>query len=431
MNTRVLLILSLLVNAALAGWLLVGPRFTESEHVSLDGVPVKADAAIDKPAEAAAALALGARVVTITNAAATLDWRAVESADYKQYIANLRAIGCPEKTIRDIITADVNELFKEREKQSRAASTNKFQFWKTGMQMFAQAFDEEKIKAEQQLRKEKRDLLTELLGSAPEEKVDLAAAALGGAQLMEQMLDFLPADKQAAVADVIQKYQARMMKDLGQGGFDADSMKDITKIQKEMEGELAKFLTPQEIEDYNLRMSNTANMMRFTLASFEPTEQEFRDIFKQKKEFEDQFGFIPMPPGDKAEREKYDAAKKTMDEQLKQTLGDRYADYERAQDFSYQGIYNVAQRQGLPRQTANQVYDMKKAAEAEAKRVRADTALSQEQRTAALQGIQAETERSIRTTMGDKAFESYQKNPTASWLKNLAPKPVNAVGTTK
>ena len=30
-------------------------------------------------------------------------WRDVESPDYPVYIANLRAIGCPEQTIRDII----------------------------------------------------------------------------------------------------------------------------------------------------------------------------------------------------------------------------------------------------------------------------------------------------------------------------------------
>jgi hypothetical protein len=35
-------------------------------------------------------------------------WNQVESPDYPTYVANLRAIGCPEQTIRDIITADVH-----------------------------------------------------------------------------------------------------------------------------------------------------------------------------------------------------------------------------------------------------------------------------------------------------------------------------------
>src|SRR4051812_6817760 len=33
-------------------------------------------------------------------------WKEVESPDYPTYIANLRDIGCPEPTIRDIIIAD-------------------------------------------------------------------------------------------------------------------------------------------------------------------------------------------------------------------------------------------------------------------------------------------------------------------------------------
>src|SRR5207245_2433798 len=41
-------------------------------------------------------------------------WNEVETADYPTYIANLRAIGVPEQTIRDIIIADVNALYARR-----------------------------------------------------------------------------------------------------------------------------------------------------------------------------------------------------------------------------------------------------------------------------------------------------------------------------
>src|SRR5438477_10715956 len=42
------------------------------------------------------------------------NWSSVESADYKRYIANLRATGCPEETVRDIIIADVDKLLESR-----------------------------------------------------------------------------------------------------------------------------------------------------------------------------------------------------------------------------------------------------------------------------------------------------------------------------
>jgi hypothetical protein len=34
-------------------------------------------------------------------------WTQIESTNYSEYIANLRSIGCPERTVRDIVTADV------------------------------------------------------------------------------------------------------------------------------------------------------------------------------------------------------------------------------------------------------------------------------------------------------------------------------------
>src|SRR5438552_3974170 len=42
------------------------------------------------------------------------NWAQVESTDFKNYIANLRAIHCPEETIRDIIVAEVEKLYAAR-----------------------------------------------------------------------------------------------------------------------------------------------------------------------------------------------------------------------------------------------------------------------------------------------------------------------------
>jgi hypothetical protein len=41
-------------------------------------------------------------------------WAQVESSDYPTYIANLRGIGCPEQTIRELIAADLDDLFAPR-----------------------------------------------------------------------------------------------------------------------------------------------------------------------------------------------------------------------------------------------------------------------------------------------------------------------------
>ena len=44
-------------------------------------------------------------------------WSQIESSDYRIYIANLRRVGCPERTVRDIIKADVESLYTARRRE--------------------------------------------------------------------------------------------------------------------------------------------------------------------------------------------------------------------------------------------------------------------------------------------------------------------------
>jgi hypothetical protein len=411
MKTNVLLPLSLALNVALAGavvWLARKPVAQPAAPAGdAPSAPARSggDAKPDAPAETAPA-----------RAAQPFDWRMVESENYKQYIANLRAIGCPEETIRDIIVADVNKLFASR-RQALKTTTNRFEYWKA-RNFFGAMFDPERIEKEQALAREKRELLKELLGSAPEEKPDLFA----GFNPLEAMLDFLPAEKQTAVFELFQQWQAKMARAMRGGAPDGEGFSQMQKNQKEMEAELAKILTPQELEEYQLRLSPTAMAMRMQLAAFDPTEEEFRQIFAVRKKFDEQFNPMAAATMDAAERERMNAARKEMEQQLKNLLGEtRYADYARAQDWTYQSIYRVAERQGLPKDAAVKVYEMKQIAEEQASKVRQDNALTPEQRQRALEGIRSETENSVRAVFGEKGFEAFRRQPGAAWLRNLAP----------
>jgi len=427
MNARLWLIVSLGINVALAAYIVAGRR-TPSEGVSpSQTMALPTDTTAPAGASPVPAPGKAGRVVTVTNLLeASFDWRQVESADYKKYIANLRAIGCPEETIRDIIIADVDKLFEDRRKALRAANTKKFEYWKGGMEMFAGLTDEKKIEQHQALAKERRDLLIQLLGSAPEEKLDVTAMWGGGDGLndmMTQMLDFLTPAQQTQVIELEQKFNAKLMKAMGDSGGGEEAASEMMKVQKEKEAELAKFLTPEELEAYQLRMSQTAMMMRFQLASFEPDEQEFVEIFRATKAFQEEFGMMGRPQ-DKEGQAKFDAADKAMKEAMKEKLGDRYADYERAQDWQYNQLHAVAKKNGVAKEATVAVWDMRKAAQDEAGKVRNDKSLSTEQRNAALQAIADETTRSVQQTLGDDAFKAFQKNRTASgWLNELAPKP--------
>src|SRR5437667_5207586 len=88
-------------------------------------------------------------------------WNQIESGDYPTYILNLRAIGCPETTIRDIIVADVNHLFARR--RATEVVTAEQQWWRSEPDPDVTQGASEKLKA---LEHERRNLLTALLGPA-------------------------------------------------------------------------------------------------------------------------------------------------------------------------------------------------------------------------------------------------------------------------
>ena len=91
----------------------------------------------------------------------TFNWREVESSDFRKYIANLRSIGCPEETIRDIIITDVNKLYAAK-LATVTGRTKDFKFWKSGNAKTKLASESRKQLRE--LQNEKRELIKDLLG---------------------------------------------------------------------------------------------------------------------------------------------------------------------------------------------------------------------------------------------------------------------------
>ncbi|MCD6051868.1 MAG: hypothetical protein K0Q55_3277 [Verrucomicrobia bacterium] len=351
-----------------------------------------------------------------------INWQVVESADYKKYIANLRSIGCPEETIHDIIKADVDKLYAARRKEITKPKAE-FKYWETGMQaLMGDATNPEIVDKLQALALEKRALLKELLGIDVADKPDLMAAAFNP---IERLLNFLPDEKQTKVLEMMQQFQAKMMKSMSGGAPDEQDRKNLMAAQKEYEASLEKMLSPQEFEQYQLRLSQTSMMMRMELDGFTPSEQEFKDLFKLRKGFDDENGgMFGMMDQSKEGREKYQAAQKELNEQIKNTLGEaRYADYEREKDYQYKGVSKFVQRQNLPKEAAVKVWDTKKTAEAEAGKVRNNASLSQEQKNAALQGIHEATQQNLQQTLGADAYQKFQESNNASWLKNIAPRP--------
>ncbi|HSH15501.1 MAG TPA: hypothetical protein VLD18_05665, partial [Verrucomicrobiae bacterium] len=123
-----------------------------------------------------------------------------------------------------------------------------------------------------------------------------------------------------------------------------------------------------------------------------------------------------------AEQDRQREAQDQLNERIRQTLGhERYMEYQRAQDYGYQQLHRIAQRAGLQPEVANEVYALRDIALVQAGRVRNDKTLTPEQRTAALQAIRQETERTMQQTLGNDAWQQFNRPSNRHWLSTIAP----------
>jgi hypothetical protein len=314
-------------------------------------------------------------------AAASFSWRQIESDQYPQFIANLRSIGCPEQTIRDLITADVNKLFAEREKPLKQGPgpTAENPAGETAAQKL------ERLRELRALQLEKRAVLKELLGI--EMPLDLLpSSGSRDYRAFEAGLSYLPAEKRDAVQNLQENYwqQYDALRNKYGTARTPEYTAEARQLQDSFRQELAKVLTPQELEDYDLRTSPTAKQLGSSLATyFRPSEDEFRQIFRARRTYEEALEKLSAtqtprtaPPADPAERAAYAqqraaerqaieqaraAAQTQMNDQLKTALGDsRYTDYERSQDRSFDMLARLGTRYSLPQETVLQAYELRK-----------------------------------------------------------------------
>ena len=366
---------------------------------------------------------IAVRKVNSTNllgALGRVNWASIESTNYQTYITNLRGIGCPEETVRDIIITDISKLFAKRRAALRA-QLQPYKFWQTGDALQNDYSSNPELQGQlQELEKEQRALVKELLGV--DYRTEMNRYWLDE-NYDERMYGFLPAEKQDQLKTLQAKYDdlEQEIYTRSKGMLLDEDQEQLRRIEKQREAELAQVLTPEELEEYQLRNSSTANSMRAQMTGFQPTEDEFRKIFRLQKVFENEFSQAFDVSDDAQSQIKARAqqdAQDALNDEIKKTLGDkRYAEYQRSQDPDYRTLTQVADRFALSPDVVNRVYSMKQEAERQKAALEANTLITDEQRQAALAAIAKETERSLAPIMGP-SWKAYYK-AGGNWIKNL------------
>ena len=205
----------------------------------------------------------------------------MESNDYRTYIQNLRKIGCPEQTIRDIVSADVLQALAARRTEALAGFYHDFNYWKADPgQTEARALLGTQRKT---VDDDMTTLLHTLLGT---EFVPPPAAYEWKVAELNQQLGFLPQDKREQTRSLLLQYaetdqQVRALASNENLTENLAERRGIIDAYEKKQAALAGLLTPAELEQVELTTSWTAENLRRAMVHFQPTETEFKSIFQE------------------------------------------------------------------------------------------------------------------------------------------------------
>ena len=331
-------------------------------------------------------------------------WSEVESPDYPTYIANLRAIGCPEQTIRDIIIAEINVLYAKR----LALELPEQQWWRSEPDPAVVRAAAEKTR---ELETDRRDMLTRLLGPSWEsgDLASLPRPSRPAVKLDGPVLGVLPPEVKQAVEDISVRSQERLDAYLRSAGNNPDPAQ-VAKLRQQTRDDLARILGPTQLEEYLLRYSQNATELRNQLGEmryFNASRDEFRSLFRATDPIDQQLQALVGDDSPNALMQR-NALLQQRDNAIKLALGpDRYEDYSLLQDPAYRSALVTAQQSGTP-EAARTLYQISVATAQQQAAIRANTNLTPEQLAIELKRIELEQLRANAQAVGQELPPSEQ-----------------------
>ena len=350
-------------------------------------------------------------------------WSQIESGDYETYVKNLRRIGCPEETIRDLVKQDLDQHYDQRKADILSKAPARKEYWKTGSPSSIGKPSASASSQMAQLDREKNEVLGDLFGSqgmAAINRPSPLARARSQAKSGYEM-DFIPEETKAELNTLEREFGSELLKKMAQGASDAQDVAEIRQLRQNRDDRIGTMLTPEQKMEYDLRKSPTAANMRLQMDGFDPSEDEFRDIFAVRKGFDEEYGAVPGSSISPADAEVRQFAEQEMNNQIRDSLGDdRYQDYLRQTDYDYKSIHKITERQGLGENISAQVYQMKIEAEQFAREIRMDNGLPIGDRQMQLRQVQNAATTRIESLIGGQGAVALQgQTGGRNWLNNL------------
>lgn len=334
-----------------------------------------------------------------------LNWQDLESDDYPTYIRNLRSVGCPPETIRDLIVADVGAWF-ERRRQAEVPSLRQ-QWWRREPEATLVA----EVQARQAaLEAERHQLLTTLLGPGWEEGLPAASGGIPDSDLDGPILGSLSVEARRQVHAIEQRGRERLaaLAEEARTRGTPTSEAETARVQRAIRAELAAVLDPEQLEEYLLRTSPTAERLREQLAGLEATPDQFRQLFRAADTLEAQLAELGDATDPASERRRVALALE-LEQAYERELGPaRYLRHRLGQDKLFQQTYAAAERAGVAAEKVLPMYQVNQVASEERSRVLADSSLPPDEQTRRLAALYEQRLAALRALVGDEAFQKLQ-----------------------
>ncbi|MDB6028046.1 MAG: hypothetical protein JWM68_4269 [Verrucomicrobiales bacterium] len=345
--------------------------------------------------------------VLVTNA---FSWAQLESPDFSTYIANLRGIGCPERTIADIIIAEVEELYERK----CALVPLDARFWETDVAAHRAWLK----RAEEQLRleREKTTLLRQLLGITWFGPMKNDAYDISIAQFFSGIAD------EKRTGQLVARVERTKHDDylLGRGrlglALPEDRVRDKARLDEYL-SDLAGMFTPGEMQELKLRNAFVGSIEKGSVSAILLSVAECREVARLMLGSLPEPGLIPMDDANSKILEQL-AHNESFQNQLRTFLGEaRYARYQIAGTGNFTSIYRFVKDAELPRELSFDIARLSVAAENDAKQLRGNTAIPSATRATALKAVRHQIEQKVSGLVGTNQTDFLRRNEY--WLKEL------------
>jgi len=294
----------------------------------------------------------------------SFDWTQVATNDLRHYIRNLRGVKCPEQTVRDIIIAEVDHEFAPREAPFKVSGDAVLipENETSAQRRARKKADYQRRRNLRLVEKEKAAVIRDLLG------IDIPLEPLRGwhnrnYERMESAINGVPAGKRERVRETMEAYwelsdTLNDERDVPSNGRDGEFIERYKENNERRRLGLSQVLTPDELELFDMRASSVADRLRTQLGEMQPSEAEFREIYRLRRDVEEPFGGT-MTVSDVSNYQQDPEAENRYRQRLEATLSpERLAQMDQVQSEGYQNLARLRDRFDLPAETVDKAYEL-------------------------------------------------------------------------